>query len=123
MSYDISLVDKYTGRTIHNTTNHNISGTTYAMNGTDELWINISYNYRNWFMKCFKNDGIHFLEGKVSSETWEPLQKALVFLASNYDIKDCSSDPWSPESGDAYDMIINLLNLAYIAPDGVWEIT
>lgn len=123
MSYDIFLVDKDTGKTLYNTTKHNISGTTYAMNGTDELWVNYSYNYREHFQHCFGPDGIHFLQDKVSRSTWSRLMQAMEYLSQYYDITKNSSNPWKPYPADAYDAIMNILNLGFMAPDGIWKIT
>lgn len=45
MSYDIRLTDRVTGETLEATAPHQIRGGTYAVGGTTELWLNVTYNY------------------------------------------------------------------------------
>ena len=43
MSYDISLADPVTHEPIELDATHHMRGGTYALNGTTEAWINITY--------------------------------------------------------------------------------
>lgn len=122
MSYDIRLVDKETGVELYSKHPHNFSGTTYCQNGTDELWINYSYNYREGFQRVFGESGIHFLEDKTSIKTWTKLMVGLKYLANNFDIEEHSPNPWQPYPADVYDAILNILKLGMLAPKGVWKI-
>ena len=47
MSYDIRLCDPVTGDVINLDHPHLMRGGTYAMAGTTELWLNVTYNYSN----------------------------------------------------------------------------
>lgn len=44
MSYDISLCDPITGETLETESNHMMIGGTFAVGGTRELWLNVTYN-------------------------------------------------------------------------------
>ena len=59
MSYDISLVEPTTRETIEFDTPHQMKGGTYALGGTSEAWLNITYNYARWYYKdgVFPNKG------------------------------------------------------------------
>ena len=51
MSYDIRLVDPVTKDTIQFDSPHAMKGGTYAVGGTTEAWLNITYNYARWYYK------------------------------------------------------------------------
>jgi len=56
MSYDISLVDKDTKETLYLDEPHGIKGGTYALGGTRECWLNITYNYSGYFSEAADGD-------------------------------------------------------------------
>ena len=45
MSYDISLVDPVTKEQLYSDVAHDMRGGTYALGGTTELWLNITWNW------------------------------------------------------------------------------
>ena len=45
MSYDIYLTDPVTHEPLKLEAAHHMRGGTYAMSGTTEAWLNITYNY------------------------------------------------------------------------------
>lgn len=45
MSYDIYLCDPITREAIEVEAPHLMQGGTYALGGTTELWLNVTYNY------------------------------------------------------------------------------
>ena len=49
MSYDIELKDPVTQKTIELDTPHQMQGGTYAIGGTTEAWLNITWNYNDWY--------------------------------------------------------------------------
>ena len=72
MSYDIRIVDKETKMPIMLENKHDIIGGTYAVGGTRELWLNITYNYAPFFRKVFSmqgTDGIHCIDGENAAST------------------------------------------------------
>ena len=52
MSYDIELKDPVTKRVIELDAVHMMTGGTYAMGGTREAWLNVTYNYSRWYYKA-----------------------------------------------------------------------
>lgn len=45
MSYDISLREPTTGDVVQFDAPHHMKGGTYAIGGTTEAWLNITFNY------------------------------------------------------------------------------
>ena len=85
MSYDIEIVDPVTEEVLHtpDESSHYIRGGTYAVNGTSEMWINITYNYSSIISKAFNNElGIKYLENKSASDAIPILTKFLIILFS-----------------------------------------
>lgn len=76
MSYDIQLCDPVTREVLHLDAPHQMTGGTYALNGTDECWLNITYNYAKFYYKpnVFGEKGVRTLYGK-------PEQKASLFCS------------------------------------------
>ena len=56
MSYDISLVDPVTKETLHVDDIHFMTGGTFAIGGTTELWLNITYNYAHYYYEATEGD-------------------------------------------------------------------
>lgn len=56
MSYDISLKDRVTGETLEVQNVHFMTGGTYAIGGTKELWLNITYNYSHYYYEATDGD-------------------------------------------------------------------
>ena len=44
MSYDIELCDPVSHKTLLLDTSHHMTGGTYALGGTQEMWLNVTYN-------------------------------------------------------------------------------
>ena len=56
MSYDIYLKDRITGKTLFADNNHFMTGGTYAIGGTREMWLNITYNYGYYYYDATDGD-------------------------------------------------------------------
>lgn len=56
MSYDISLKDRVTGETLEVQNVHFMTGGTFAVGGTKELWLNITYNYAHYYYEATDGD-------------------------------------------------------------------
>ena len=56
MSYDIRLVDPVTKEPLHTKVNHDLRGGMYAMGGTTELWLNITWNYAHYYYEATDGD-------------------------------------------------------------------
>jgi len=56
MSYDINLKDPVTKETIELDEPHFMRGGTFAVGGTKELWLNITYNYSHYYYEATDKD-------------------------------------------------------------------
>lgn len=120
MSYDISIVDRKTKEQIEVEFPHDLKGGTYAIGGTRELWLNITYNYAPFFRKVFSEhgpDGIHCIEGQKVEDTIPWIEKAIEQLGDDVD-----DNYWAPTEGNAKKALTNLLKLAKMYPEGEWEL-
>lgn len=138
MSYDIYLKDPVTGETLELEAAHHMRGGTYAMSGTTEAWLNITYNYENWyyrpgvFARTRKaSKGIRTIYGMTGAESIPVLRKAVRKLESM--TEDISVEErreyeeqgvtgyWMPTRENAIRPLYQLLALAQMRPDGVWD--
>lgn len=78
MSYDITLNDPVTKRVIELNEPHFMLGGTYAVGGTKELWLNISYNYSAIFYRpeVFGEGGIRSIYGMTGAESIPIFEKS-----------------------------------------------
>lgn len=116
MSYDIRLKDRVTGDAVKLDFPHQIRGGTYAIGGTNEAWLNVTYNYGDIFRRVFGEDGIRSIYGKSGAESIPMLQKAISVLKD-----DATNDYWEATEGNAKKALYGLLALAQLRPDGVWD--
>lgn len=72
MSYDITLNDPVTHEPLTVEAPHQMRGGTYAMSGTNEMWLNITYNYGFWFRK-------EYAFGRTASAAFTVCQGPRVF--------------------------------------------
>lgn len=139
MSYDISLKDRVTGDTILLETEHFMRGGTYAIGGTREAWLNVTWNYARWYYKdgVFpvkdgeeRSEGIRSIYGLSGAESIPVLKSAISALEKmTEDLtaeeiaeheKDGASGYWLPTRENAIKPLYSLLALAQMRPDGVW---
>lgn len=116
MSYDIYLTDHVSGEVLNCEVAHQLRGGTYAMGGTSEAWLNVTYNYGGHFRRLFGEDGIRFLYGKPAVDTIAPLQSGADALKN-----DVSEDYWEGTEGNAKRALLSLIALAKMLPHGVWK--
>lgn len=150
MSYDISLVDPVSKKTLELDFLHQLKGGTYAMNGTTEAWLNITYNYAKWYRMpgvfpdrgeiAFCNDfgpytincsGIRAIYGLSGAESIPILLSAIKTLEdmdadlTDAEISDLTSHEvtgyWLPTRKNAIKPLHQLLALARMRPDGIWD--
>lgn len=115
MSYDIYICDD-SGKTLHAESPHVLTGGTYAMGGTNELWLNITYNYAPIFRRVLGESGIRSIYGKLVSDTLPTLREAASKLeGAPY------RDYWAPTDGNAKKALLDLVALGEMAPTGVWQ--
>jgi len=134
MSYDISLTDPVTGETLELDTPHHMRGGTYAVGGTTEAHLNVTYNYSTHYYRVFPRrhamagdeiydiaedgtvGGIRSIYGLTGAESIPVLQSAIDQLGD-----DVHPDYWEPTEGNAKRSLTQLLALAKMRPDGVWN--
>lgn len=117
MSYDIYLKDPITKETTEIDTPHFMRGGTYCINGSNELSLNITYNYSKYYREtiCSKK-GIRAIYGLTGLESIPLLENAINQLGDDVD-----NDYWKPTEGNAKRPLIQLLTMAKMTPDGIWQ--
>lgn len=138
MSYDISLVEPTTREIIEFDTPHQMKGGTYAIEGTSEAWLNITYNYARWYYKdgVFPNYGedsvgIRAIYDMIGADSIPILQHAISALEemtedlSEEEIKAYEEQGaggyWLPTRENAIKPLYQLLAMAKMRPDGIWS--
>ena len=137
MSYDIYLADPVTREPIELEEAHYMRGGTYALSGATEAWLNITYNYANWYYRpgvfgeTAENRGIRTIYGLSGAESVPVLKKAIETLESlTVDISEedrreyerhGAAGYWVPTRANAIRPLYQLLALAQMRPDGIWE--
>lgn len=138
MSYDIYLRDRVTKETVHFDTPHQMTGGTYAVGGTTEAWLNVTYNYAQWYYKygVFPNngedsDGIRSIYGLSGADSIPVLEHAIKTLENMKDdltekeiqeYKDGGAGGyWTPTRENAIRPLYQLLAMAKMRPDAEWS--
>ncbi len=117
MSYDIKLTDPVDGSVLHADQPHHIRGGTYAVGGTTELWLNVTYNYGQHFHRVMDAvKGIRVIYGMTGEESIRILKQAIQVLGTN-----TTNDYWEPTEGNARQALCELLAFAQMRPNGVWS--
>ena len=117
MSYDCYLNDPVTGETLTVDFRHQIAGGIRAVDGTNYLWLNITFNYAKHFSRVMPK-GLDSIEGKSGAVSIPILERAIAQLKDDVD-----DDYWNPTEGNAKRALCGLLALAKLRPDGVWHIS
>jgi hypothetical protein len=116
MSYDIRLTDPVTKATIEFESPHECMGGTYALGGTTEAWLNVTYNYGCHYRRVFGENGIRAIYGLTGAESIPVLKAAMEQLGDDVD-----PDYWKATEGNAKRALAQLLAFAQLRPDGVWD--
>ena len=95
-----------------------MQGGTYALGGTKELWLNVTYNYGRIFRRpeVLGEEGIRTIYGMTGAASIPVLQKAIANLGD-----DTYQDYWKPTDGNAKRPLCQLLAMAQMRPDGIWD--
>jgi hypothetical protein len=119
MSWDVSIVDRNTNEVLNLKASHNLRGGTYVLGGTTEAYLNVTYNYGDIFRKVLPkvdgSDGIQSIH-KMNSKDSIPLLKNAVAKLRD----DKSDNYWEATEGNAQAALLNLIELAEKAPEGIW---
>lgn len=140
MSYDIHLEDPVTKETILLESKHFMTGGMFALGGTQEAWLNVTYNYSGWYYRdgvfpkearAEKSKGIRTIYGMTGAESIPVLKAAISVLESmKGDISDeerakCKEEGatgyWMPTRENAIKPLYQLLAFSQMRPDGVWD--
>jgi hypothetical protein len=117
MSYDLELLDPVTRKVLVLDAPHHMRGGTYAVGGEFTARFNITYNYADHFRRVLgKANGIRTLYGLTGAQSIPMLQAAISQLGDDVDW-----DYWKPTEGNAKKALCQLLALAQMRPDGVWD--
>lgn len=116
MSYDIRLTDPVTGDTLYSREPHLMAGSVYAVGGTRELWLNVTYNYAPIFVRVLGEEGIRTIYGLSGAESLPLLEGAIAKLS-----KDATDNYYEATEGNARRALRQLVALANMRPDGVWD--
>lgn len=117
MSYDIYLLEPVSKERVIFPEKHHMSGGTYAIGGTNEAWLNITYNYSSHYVKHIDEElGIRWLYGKTAADTIERLQAAADAMGDDVD-----GDYWEPTEGNAKRPLLQLVAMAKMRPDAIWD--
>lgn len=139
MSYDIYLKDPVTKEMIEFDEPHQMKGGMYAIGGTREAWLNITYNYDNYYFDATEGDdrffgqlwydkpknlGIRGIYGKTGAESIRMLHDMICRIEPMPDEKcddpDCKGY-WKPTAKNAIKPLYQLIAMAQMRPDGIWD--
>lgn len=116
MSYDIDLVSLVTGRVLELDAPHQMKGGTYALGGTTEASLNVTYNYATIFYRVLGEKGIRSIYGMSGAQSIPILEAAIEKLGDDVD-----GDYWKATEGNAKEALLQLKALAQMKPHGVWQ--
>lgn len=116
MSYDIYLNDPVTGKVIELDSPHHMRGGTYQLGGTTEAYLNVTYNYGKYYYDVIGDDGIRTIYGMTGYQSLPLLRSAASKLGD-----DKSDNYWEQTEGNAKAALLQLIALAEMRPDGVWD--
>ena len=117
MSYDVSLIDPISKKVIETDSKHFMFGGNECIGGTKELSLNITYNYGDIFRRKLGNEGIRTIYGKTGQESIPILEVAMKNLSNDVD----DADYWHATEGNVKRALNQLLTMAKMRPDGIWN--
>ena len=132
MSWDVDLCDPVTNEVLELDSPHFMRGGTYAVDGTREMSLNITYNYTRFYNDAFKG-GFRALDG-VSAVKSIPILKAAIEKIKSPLTPDLNQEEWElyesqqatgywmPTKENCLRPLYQLLSLAQMRPDGVWRV-
>lgn len=116
MGYSINLIKPATGETLKLGTPHYMRGSTYAIGGTTDAALNVTYNYAPIFRRVLGDRGIRTIYGMTGAASLPVLDEAIAKLGGDVD-----ADYWRATEGNARQALKHLRELAQMCPDGAWQ--
>lgn len=132
MSWDVSLCDPVTNEVLELDSPHFMRGGTYAVDGTREMSLNITFNYTRFYNDVFEC-GFRALDG-MSAVKSIPILKAAIEKIKSPLTPDLNQEEWEyyesrqatgywmPTKENCLRPLYQLLSLAQMRPDGVWRV-
>jgi len=117
MSYDLDLCHPVTGRVLHSEEKHFMRGSIYAVGGTTQLGLAMTYNYADRLYKVI-NGGIKALDGSLAANAIPILEKAIAQLGNEMGISY-----WDSTDGNVKTALYQVLAICRMRPDGIWKVT
>ena len=118
MSYDVSLLHPVTRATLMLEQPHHMRGGTYQVGGDIHARLNVTFNYHKHFARALNTaEGLRSLNGVSAAESIPLLKQAAGSLLDNVD-----PDYWAATEGNVKAVLLQLLSLARMRPDGIWEV-
>ena len=90
---------------------HDIAGGTYAVGGTKDAWLYVTYNYAGTFHRVIGGEGLRSLDGGCVRDSLPVLAKAIDALG---DARP-DEDYWKSTDGNAKKALVKLNALADLA--------
>ena len=106
MSYDIRI-RRRTGEAVELRRAHDITSGTYAVGGTTEAWLNITYNYWKIFHRLFGEDSIRTIYGMNVKDARPVLVGAVARLGD----AEPDENYWKACDGNAKKSLLGLVEL------------
>lgn len=116
MSYDIELKHPVSKQPLRVDYPHHMRGGTYQLGGSHELALNITYNYGHHYYRLMGDRGIRTIYGMTGAQSIPVLEEAIKLLGN-----DTDPDYWKGTEGNAKVALCQLLSMAQMRPDGVWD--
>ena len=117
MGYDISLVHPVTKKILQLDKPHQMKGSTYAVGGTTDAHLAITYNYALHYYKTIDEDlGVRLIYEMSAADSIPILEKAVAALGDDID-----KNYWTATEGNAKAALLQLIALAKLRPDGIWR--
>ncbi len=113
-------VEHFRRQKVHLAQKHYITGGMFAVGGTDDPWLHVTFNYAEAFCKFLGGDGINDFHDRPVRETLPKLIEAVSNMHGEPD-----DDYWKPTEGNARAALMNMIQLACLSPEtlnGYWFI-
>ena len=105
MSHDLRIHDHRTDEQKHFEEPLDLRGGTYAVGGTTEAWLNVTYNYGTHYHTLWGH-GLGAFDGKTVEEVRPLAEEAVAALGT-----ERHSDYWKPTKGNAGAAMADLLTM------------
>lgn len=95
---------------------HHEEGGTYALGGSNAAWMNITWNYGQWYQIVLGQKGIREIYGKTGLECQKLLSEAVERLGTHR-----ANDYWKSTAGNAGYALTILLRWSILHPEAVFN--